>query len=48
MQETDILVSQESRPAHTTAHKIQTQGAVNCGDKSKAKGPAPTPASAST
>ena len=28
-------------------HKVQTQGAINCGDKSKGKDPAFTPASAS-
>ena len=47
--ETDLWCLRGNRPAHTTAHKVQTQGAVNCGDDSKAsKGPASTPTSAST
>ena len=48
IRETDIQVSQGNRPAHTTAHKVQTQGAVSCGDESRGKDPASTPVSAST
>ena len=49
VRETDLSCLQGNRPAYTTAHKIQTQGAVNCGDGSKtSKSPASTPASAST
>ena len=48
IQETDIQVLRENRPAHTTAHKVQTQGAVSHGDESRGNGPASTPASAST
>ena len=48
VREPDIQVLQESRSAHTTAHKVQTQGAMNRGDKSRGKGPASTPASAFT
>ena len=44
VRETDIQVLQENRPAHTTAHKFQTQEAMNCGDESRGKGPASTPA----
>ena len=36
MRETDLSCLRENRPAHTTTHKIQTQGAVNCGDDCKA------------
>ena len=49
MRETDLSCFRGNRPAHTTAHKVQTQGAVNRGDNSKtSKDPASTPASAST
>ena len=49
VRETDLSCLRGNRPAHTTAHKVQTQGAVNRGDDSKAsKGSASTPASAST
>ena len=51
VQETDLSCLQGNQPAHTTAHKVQPQGAVkdNCGDDSKAsKGFASIPASAST
>ena len=48
VQKTDIQVLQESRPAYTTVHKVQTQETVNCGDKSRDKGLASIPASAST
>ena len=48
IRETDIQVLRGSWLAHTTAHKVQTQGAMNCGDESRGKGPAFTPASAST
>ena len=42
--ETDLSCFQGNRPAHTTVHKVQTQGAVNSGDDSKAsKGSASTP-----
>ena len=39
VQETDQQVPQKNRPAHTTAHKVQTQGAMKNDreDKSKAK-----------
>ena len=47
VRETDIQVCRRSRPAHTTTHKVQTQGATNCGDKSRGKGPASTPTFAS-
>ena len=46
--ETDIQVLWGNRPAYITAHKVQTQGAVNCGDESRGKGPASTLTSAST
>ena len=46
--ETDIQVLWGNRPAHTTAHKVQTQGAGSCGDESRGKSPASTPVSAST
>ena len=47
--ETDLSCLRGNRPAHTTAHKVQTQGLVNCGNDSKAsKNSASTPASAST
>ena len=48
IRETDIQVLQGNRPAHTTMHKIQTQGAMSHGDKPRGKGPASTPASTST
>ena len=40
VRETDQQVSRGNRPAHTTAHKVQTQGAMknHCGNVSKAKG----------
>ena len=39
VRKTDHQVLRENRPAQTTAHKVQTQGAIkaHCGDKSKAK-----------
>ena len=41
--EIDPQVLWGSWPAHTTVYKVQTQGAVNCGDRSKAsKAPAST------
>ena len=43
VREADLQVLQGSRPTHTTAHKIQTQGTVTCGDKSKTKGPESAP-----
>ena len=36
VRETDIQVLRGSRPAHTTAHKVQTQGAMPRGEDSKA------------
>ena len=44
VRETNQQVSQGNRPAYTTAHKVQTQGAMNdhCGDESKAKASMPT------
>ena len=44
VRETDQQVPQGNRPAHTTAHKIQTQGVMkdHRGDKSKAKASVPT------
>ena len=51
VRETDLSCLRGNRPAHTTAHKVQTQGAGkdHRGDDSKAsKGSASTPASAST
>ena len=43
MRETDIQVLQGSRPAHTTAHKVQTQGVMHHGEDAKAfKTPAST------
>ena len=51
MQETDLSCLRGIQPAHTTAHKVQTQRAVKdyCGDDSKAsKGFASIYASAST
>ena len=44
VRETDQQVSRGNRPAHTIAHKIQTQGAMkdHCRDKSKAKASVPT------
>ena len=44
VRETDQQVSRGNRPAHTTAHKVQTQGAIkdHRGDKSKAKASVPT------
>ena len=50
VRETDLSCLRGNRPAHTTAHKVQTQGAGkdHCGNDSKAsKGSASTPASAS-
>ena len=50
VRETDLSCLRGNRPAHTTAHKVQTQGAGkdHRGDDSKAsKGSASTPASAS-
>ena len=35
MQETDLSRLRGNRPAHTTAYKVQMQGAMNCGDDSK-------------
>ena len=46
VREADIQVLRGNRPAHTTAHKVQTQGAVS--REERGKGPASTPASAST
>ena len=43
VREADLQVLQGSRPTHTTAHKVQTQGAVTCRDKSKTKAPASAP-----
>ena len=37
VREADFQVLRGSRPTHTTAHKVQTQGAVTHGDKSKIK-----------
>ena len=48
MRETDLLVHRGSRPAYTTAHKVQTQEAVNCGDESRVKGHASSSASTFT
>ena len=49
VRETDLWCLRGNRPAHTTVHKLQTQGAVNRRDDSKApKGPASTPTFAST
>ena len=46
VRETDIQVLRGSRPAHTTVHKVQTQGAMPRGEDSKAsKAPASTPES---
>ena len=47
IQETDIQILQRSRPAHATVQKVRTQRAMTCGDKSRDKSPASTPASAS-
>ena len=48
VQETNLSYLQRNQLAHITAHKVQTQGAVNCGDDSKAsKGSVSTPVSAS-
>ena len=46
VQKTDPQIPRGSWLAHTTAHKVQTQGAVkdHCEDKSKAKNPVSTPA----
>ena len=44
MREADHQVLRGSQPTHTTAHKVQTQGVVTCGDESKAKASAPAPA----
>ena len=35
MRKTDIQVFRGSRPAHTIAHKVQTQKTVNCRNNSK-------------
>ena len=49
MRETDLSYLRGNRPAHTTTHKVQMQGAVNHGDDSKAsKGSTSTPVSTST
>ena len=49
MWETNLSCLWGNRPAHTTAYKVQTQGAVNYKNDSKPfKGPASTPASVST
>ena len=48
VRETDLQILRGNRSAHTTAHKVQTQGAVSRGDESKGKSSASTPASAST
>ena len=49
MRETDIQVFQRSQPAHTTAHKVQTQGALQREEDSKAsKAPTSTPKSKSS
>ena len=46
MQETTLQVLQGSQPAHIIVHKVQTQGAMYCGEDSKAsKAPASTPES---
>ena len=46
LQETDIQVLRGSRPAYTTAYKVQTQGAIFRDEDSKAfKAPASTPES---
>ena len=37
VQEADLQVLQGSRPTHSTAHKVQTQGAVTRGNESKTK-----------
>ena len=44
VRETDQQVPRGNRPAHTTAHKVQTQGAMkdHRGDESKAKASVPT------
>ena len=42
LRKTDLQVLQGSRPTHTTAHKVQTQGAVTRGDESRTKAPAST------
>ena len=44
MWETDLQVLQRSWPTHTTTHKVQAQGAMTCGDKSRTKVFASTPA----
>ena len=43
--ETDPQFFWESRPAHTTAYKVKTQGRMNYGDKSRTKVPMFTPTS---
>ena len=45
VRETDIQVLRGNQPTHTTAHKVQTQGAIN---REEGKGPVFTPASAFT
>ena len=44
IRKTNQQVPQGNRPAHTIAHKVQTQGAIkdHCGDESKAKASVPT------
>ena len=44
IREADLQVLRGSWPTHTTAYKVQTQGAVTHGDKSKTKAPTSTPA----
>ena len=48
IQETDIQVLQGNWLSHIIVHKIQTQWAVNCEDKSRGKHPVSTPTSTST
>ena len=48
IRETYIQVLRGNQPAHTTAHKVQTQGAVSCRNESRDKDPASTPTSAFT
>ena len=48
MRETDLNYLRGSWPAYTTTYKVETQGAVNCGDKSWAKNPVSAPMSTST
>ena len=44
LQETDLQVLRGIRPAHTSAQKVQTQGAITCRNKSRTKVLASTPA----